>query len=152
MKRWLNEVKIANGTNLEVMIRLSSGSVSHPELPSVTYVTDTPGWFISLLPSTVSQQPSFFTCPSLFPSPVLYRWLTAVSTHCLWGEVTATQVSGISAPICHRWSSPVPHTLCPGNIRRGLAAPPAALMAAVCTLTVTELPRDWICVKSSSRF
>lgn len=74
-----------------------------------------PRWFISLLPSTVSPTHHSFhmSLPLLLllPSPVLYRWLIAVTTHCLWGKLTATQVSGISAPICHQQSSSVPHTV-----------------------------------------
>lgn len=107
-------------------------------------VTDTLVWIISPLLSISSH------ISLRLVLPLLWRWFIAVTTHCLWGKVTALQVSGISAPHLSSPVRPVPRC---AQGTSGVGRPPCQLALWLqCMLTVTELPRDWICVKSSSRF
>lgn len=121
MKRWLQAVKT-------VTVRPFSGWLSHPQL--VTYVTDTPGWMIRLLPSTISPTHHSFHMRTPF---LPLRHLPHAIGGSLLSPHTAKESdchnrSAVSAePICHHRSA----SLCPGNIRRGLAAPQGDLMTSV---------------------
>lgn len=88
MKRWLQAVKT-------VMIRLSSGRLSHPQL--VTYVTDTRGWMIRLLPTAVSPAHHSFHMPPT-PLPLLLLLLLHLP-HAIGGSLLSPHT--VEESDCH---------------------------------------------------
>lgn len=90
------------------------------------------------------------TYASLFSPSVLCRWFIAVITQSLWGTVTASRFSGVSAP---HLSSPVrPAPRCAQGTSGVGQLPCCPALWVLCIRMAVELPRDWICVKSNSRF
>lgn len=82
--------------------------------------------------------------------PSCWRWFTTVTTH-RRGKRLPHRSAVSAGPICHRRSARVPHSF-QGTSGVGRPPPCGATWWLQFMLTVTKLPRDWICVRASSRF
>lgn len=114
----------------------------------LTPVTDTPGWIITLLPSTLS-----FSHQSSHPVPslALRRWLSAASSHCLRGS-GGCHIAFWYLSVHLSWAvSPLSRRLVSRECQAWVDGPrKGGVMTSWFALTDTELHTDWRYVRRAA--